>query len=200
MYANFDHITCMLASIASHVSIASITSHASIASHVCSHQSHHMYRSHRMHWSHHMHAHIDHINVSIASHGFSHGSHHMYALIDRITSMLASTSSIKVGTKSTFPVKLRKDAVWPPSGDQKLIVLNVLLPMYWTYSDTRTGTNHAVLHPVWTQEVKKVPPYLPTHSCTSDTTLRAPTSTHMLHLFTSNSSSSVTATTDLIHL
>jgi hypothetical protein len=94
MYRAIDHITCMLASIASYVSIASITSHASIASHVCSH------------WSHHMHAHIDHINVSIASHGFSHGSHHMYALIDRITSMLASTSSIKVGTKSTFSRKV----------------------------------------------------------------------------------------------
>ena len=42
--------------------------------------------------------------------------------------------------------------------------------------------NHAVLHPVWTQEVKKVRPYLPTHSRTSDTTLRAPTATHMLHI------------------
>ena len=117
--------------------------------------------------------------TSIASYVCSHQSHHMYAridhitCIDRITCMLVSITSHvshESITLSFVQITLRGSKTHCTQRTA-FHVLNVL-----------GYANHAVLHPVWTQEVKKVRPYLPTHSRTSDTTLRAPTATHMLHI------------------
>ena len=96
--------------------------------------------------------------------------------------LLALTASIKVGPKSTFFVKLRKGAVWPPSGYQKLIVLNVpvLIMLYSTLSGHR--------------RLRRFDPIcllIPAHQIP----LWEHRHRHICCISTSNSSSSVTATT-----
>ena len=131
---------------------------------------------------------IDRITCMLTSITSMYRSHHMDSRMDRITCMLSSIAS-HVCSHRPRQKRLELNQLFSRKVTERCSLTT--LRGSKTHCTQRTAfhvlnvlgyANHAVLHPVWTQEVKKVRPYLPTHSRTSDTTLRAPTATHMLHI------------------